>query len=112
MRASGLAKTNEGLIGPGVGTRFAYDPAAGATLNFRSSPPLLLVQILIATLQPILDSKRIESLGKAKCFQDLVETAQRSKFNASTAASLTGAMVSCIGEIVEDSPQSVRSSSP
>ena len=104
VRALGLAKANEGLIGPGVDTRFTYDPAGRATLNFRSSPPLLLVQILIATLQPILDAKRIETLGKAKCFHDLVKTAQRSQLNPSTAASLTGAMFSCMGEIVELTP--------
>ena len=104
VRSLGLVKTHEGLIGPGVNTRFTYDGAEATTLDFRSSPPLLLVQIVIATLQPILDAKKIETLGKAKCFHDLVETAQHSRWNASTAASLTAAVMSCAGEVVELTP--------
>lgn len=104
MRALGLANVNEGLIGPGIATRFTYHPAADATLAFRASPALLLVQILIAALQPILDSRRIETLGKAKCFHDLVSTAQRARLDASTAASLTAVLFSCVGEIIELDP--------
>lgn len=103
-RALSPRSSGGGLVGGGVGTRFGFDPAAPSTMTFRSDPPLLLVQIVISALQPVLNARKIETLGKAKCFRDIVGTAGRPRLDASTAAALTTAVLSCVGEVVELSP--------
>ena len=94
------------MVAAGVNTRFRYEvPGSTTKLHFRSAPQLLSMQILIGVLEPILDAKNIETLSKAKCFHDVLTTAQSSSLNVSKAASLVGAFLSCVGEIVKLSPQ-------
>lgn len=104
VRGLGLAESDQGMIAPGIRSRFSFDGARTTTLSFRSEPSLLLLQLLIASLQPILDTNKIETLGKAKCFHDLVQTAEDSQLSVPAAGSLTTAMFSCVGEAVDLTP--------
>lgn len=104
LRGLRLVNPSEGVIGPGIISRFVYDRGVSANLRFRSEPGLLLVQILVATLEPVLDAKKIETLGKLQCFNDLVSTAERRGLTPSTAGDITRAFLSCAGELADLTP--------
>ena len=104
VRGMRWAAASDGMIGPGISTRFTYDDPAVTSVQFRAEASLLMVHVLVATMAPILDAKGIETLGKASCMHDVVETASSKTWNASTAASLTTAFFSCVPEAVSLTP--------
>jgi len=104
LRGLRLVDPSEGVIGPGINSRFVFHRPVSSSLSFRSEPGLLVVQILVATLEPVLDSKRLETLGKLECFHGLVDAAQGRRLTLSKAGEITRAFLSCAGELADLTP--------